>query len=595
MRTRCPFGILLLALTILASAEKLRGQDDRSVCIFSEDFNGPGIPSGWDIGVPVEQLDANGNGTGNFVPPWRIGDAGEANANGYFPAPGTGFGDLFIMANDDAPPCDCDLTEIYLTSPSLDLVGSTGTLLEFQLFFDGAFGADSAWLDGSPDGSTWTRLRELPADPSAWSTVYTDLSALDGNVGARFRIGWTDKGNWVGGIAIDDLCIRSRSARDLVLDEGFLADVGRDPFDQTVRSLEYTEIPGTQYGTLEVGGAVRNLGTLALFQVWLEAEVFQNGVSQGMFFSDTLALLSALGSDTLEIETGWSAPSSGIVTVDYRARHTGTEDAPGDETASRTHRVTGPGGPSEGNSAMSLYSGTTGPLITGPASGFWSGVRLEPVSDGTLHHVSFQLGQGTQEGATVVGLLLNSSLDVIDSTQVLELDAQAIDAGLWGDRTYLNFDPPVPFQAGQDLILAVAQAADSGALVLTSAGTGPIGHALFREAGNGPWEFPLHTPAIAGHLDQVPLSMEEGSTEGIRLGLFPNPAAEWVLISSPDELRNLEFYDGQGRLVERVSWPVGSRSRGVIHLSVSDWPSGVYTLRAWNDAGESYGQRLIIE
>ncbi len=88
----------------------------KSVDLLNEDFQGPDapdLPAGWS-GSEVATL-----ADGTMVPAFVVGDAELANNGGYWPVPDM-TGNLFALANDDGPPCDCDMVLINLTMPELD-------------------------------------------------------------------------------------------------------------------------------------------------------------------------------------------------------------------------------------------------------------------------------------------------------------------------------------------------------------------------------------------------------------------------------------------------------------------------------------------
>ena len=92
--------------------------------VISEDFEGLGgaLPAGW-----VSTTAAAGD--------WETGDDATANAGTYWPVPAH---KDFAQANDDV--CNCDMSAVYLESPSMDLTGLSGVMLSFEAYEDGGYG-----------------------------------------------------------------------------------------------------------------------------------------------------------------------------------------------------------------------------------------------------------------------------------------------------------------------------------------------------------------------------------------------------------------------------------------------------------------------
>lgn len=512
------------------------------VCVLDEGFNGMAPPSGWDIGPAVQRLDANGAGTGEFVPAWRVGTAGEANAAGYFPVPDGPVDNRFIMANDDAPPCDCDLDSAQLTTPAVDLSGAGHAVLTFRYFLDGAFGGDSAWVDLSIDGSSWTRVADL-APGTTWQHRSVDLGAADGAPAARVRFHWSDRGGWASGLALDDVCIRGRAAHDLALELVHFGDLRTSPFNSTIVGLDPLEVPVTQAAGPTVSVVVRNKGHLPLFSVHAAVELALNGGAQGQWSSDTIAVLVADAADTVVVRTEWTPGGPGLLSASATVASGGSEDVPGDESGVVQRTLTAAGW-ADGDGAYTLRAGPTLAGLDAGGAGYLAGCRYEIAADDLVHGVSARLDAGTEVGALVIVRLLNTDLQAMASTDTIRLsDADVLTGLAWG-WTYFPFDVPVAVEGGTDVLAVVEQVADSGLVRLALSGEVRPGSAVMHELGELDWRYPLRAPMVRMHLSPVAAAVPQSLPND---GLNVRQDAERLLIGAPWPMRSVRVLDMAGR------------------------------------------------
>lgn len=541
---RALFGLLLLTLT----STDARGQ----VCVLSEDFSAPTLPSGWDIGPDVERIDANGAGTGEFVPAWRVGTATEANASGYFPVPDGPVDNRFIMANDDAPPCDCDLDSAQLTTPAIDLSTADRTVLTFRFFLDGAFGGDSAWVELTLDGSSWTRVADLGAG-NAWQFRTVDLSAADGAPAARLRFHWTDRGGWASGLALDDVCVRGRAAHDLALELLSFGDLRSSPFSSTAVGLDPVEVPVTQAASPAFTVVLRNKGHLPLFGAHASVSLALNGGPQGEWSSDTLALLPANDADTVVVRTDWTPTGPGVLMATATVATGGSEDVPGDETGSVQRTLTAAGW-ADGDGAYAQRTGSTLAGLDAGGAGYMAGCRYEIQADDQVHGLGVRLDAGTEVGAWVIGHLLNTDLQPIASTDTIRITDVDVQVGLAWGWSFLPFEAPVPVIGGTDVLAMVEQVPDSGLVRLALGGEVRPGAALVRELSALAWSYPLRAPLVRLHLTPVAASVPEPTP---RAELAIRQDDELLTIQAPWPIRTIRVLDATGRTV-RVQGPDGA-------------------------------------
>lgn len=90
---------------------------------------------------------------------------------------------------------------------------------------------------------------------------------------------------------------------------GFRSDVTVPISDLTRLSLEYSRLYREQASDLDFSARVSNLSSDTALNVLVSVEVFQNGLSQGLFSSDTLPELLPGASDTVAIDADLYAQS----------------------------------------------------------------------------------------------------------------------------------------------------------------------------------------------------------------------------------------------------------------------------------------------
>ncbi len=159
--------------------------------IMQEDFQGGALPAGWSI---TTNADDGG---------WNFGTNTDLQSSSFPISSHT----LMAATNDDA--CNCDKSEDYLISPSLDLSSFSYVFVSFasyyyHLTYQGA--TELATIEASTDGgSTWTVVSEVPANSGDWETKTLDLSAFAGQSDVKIAFHYNDDGGWTYGWAMDDV------------------------------------------------------------------------------------------------------------------------------------------------------------------------------------------------------------------------------------------------------------------------------------------------------------------------------------------------------------------------------------------------------
>ena len=162
----------------------------------------PGLPAGWTT--------SNASGGDAF----ETGTSANANAGGFWPVPAHG---QFAMANDDV--CNCTMTTVYLTSPSMDFSTATGMGLKYSCVDDGTYGGNPHSVEVSTDGgSTWNTIYTHTFNPNiVWEDVTVALANTDNQPDVRFRFKYDDGGSWATGVAIDDVVVEALPAVEVAV------------------------------------------------------------------------------------------------------------------------------------------------------------------------------------------------------------------------------------------------------------------------------------------------------------------------------------------------------------------------------------------
>jgi len=525
-----PFLILGL-LSFHTMAGKLpAGGAPKSVCVLGADFEG-GLPAGWSVGAQVEQQDAMGNGLGSFVDAWRTGTSATASVNGYFPVPDVPSGNSFAMANDDASPCNCDMNDVALTSPTFDLSGVQNASMRFRAFNNGAFNGGDGVVEASSDGNTWTPVATIGAVFHAWQWFQADLSAFDGQSTVTVRIRWSDNGGWAGGLAIDDLCVSARPGHDLVLLDAFLSDARTTAFDGTVRTLSYTQLPLEQADTLVVKAVVFNAGSLAAINATCSVTITVNGSVQGTL-SSSVAAIGAGDTDTLLVSTGWVPASSGLLEATFTVSALSVDEEPSDNSGVRTLHLTA-AGLANGNNAMALDDSTVTGTIFNNGNDYAVAVRMEPtVSGSTAYAVGFLPGEGSFVKGRVVGKLLDAQFNLLATSVEHVLTQVEIDDALTkGIMVYLPFFTTEELTAGADVYAVVEHESDSGAVTMALGQAATHGSALFYDGPGIDWDYLLNIPIVRLYLSEPEVGLAELTAPVRSLSIAPNPCTEMAVVS----------------------------------------------------------------
>ena len=549
----------------------------RATCLYSETFPSGSLPTDW-AGLPsqVERLDADGNGTGEFTAPWQVGSTYQANAGGYFPVPDEPVGNTFAMANDDAPPCDCAMTDLSLFSPFIDLSATTAPAVTYRIYHDGRPFNGQASLWACPDGGTCTRVDDVPAVLGQWQQRTVDLSAFTGGeLQLRFR--YDDGGQWASGVAVDDICVFERLGNDIALSAAWLGDATASALNSTVRSLGYSRMPIEQQTSLRLSARLRNNGTSTASALRVEAAISLNGQTPTVITTTVVESLAPLHDTLVTWDTGFLAGGPGNVTIALTAEALSADEDTSDNSASLGYVSTSA---EEGNDAMALDNDLAS-SVCGTDSGFSAGCRFEMIGVGSVvHGISVRFGAGTLLGSRVHALLADGTLNLLSSSASHTVSDGDLALSFSGGSVYIPLDSAVTISAAGDVIALVRCLPDSGALRVTCGGAVPQGAALLIDVSDFLISYPGTAPIVRLHLTDPVTGLPGSRPRAAKLTISPNPAKGSVSIGGlPARTEGtVEIRDLQGRPVMRVTWQQG---QGQLMIGVLHLPPGCYQVLAW--------------
>lgn len=159
--------------------------------VLSEDFEGGAFPAGW-----TQETAASDGG-------WIVGSAASLSSSAFPIEDHT----TIIGTNDDG--CDCDKSNDFIYSPSMDISSLDNPYLKFAVYyFDLSYSGDyeSLTAEVSTDGGTsWTVVADLDGSSDSWRTEFIDLTAYAGATDLMVGFRYNDGGGWLYGAAIDDV------------------------------------------------------------------------------------------------------------------------------------------------------------------------------------------------------------------------------------------------------------------------------------------------------------------------------------------------------------------------------------------------------
>ncbi|MBL7950511.1 MAG: hypothetical protein JNM62_02220 [Flavobacteriales bacterium] len=571
-------------------------QPRAAACFFSEDFESADVFATWDRGAQVEQRTPEGEGLGTFVEAWTLGNAGDANAAQYFPVVDMPVGNRFVMANDAAPPCNCAMDDVMLTTPAIDLTGHSGVALECRVFNEGTLGAGVARVEANVEGDTWVTVREIAAVEGEWQDVVVDLSTFDNSSALRLRFRWSDGGNWAGGFAVDDVCLRDRLVNDISVRRVLVGDATVSPFTTGDQSLHYRQLPLTQAGPLQVTAEVKNAGRDMLRSIRVNATVDLNGNGQGTFASAVLDSLLPGMTAYLPVATGWTPSEAGTVGIAVTATHDTSDDDASDNEGTAHLQLTAPGWDG-GYSAMSRDDGVATASVGGTGT-FLVANRVEITNTGDHANgisVSFDPAL-TQAGEVVRATLMDGNFSFVDTSMRRTLTQADID-GMWnGLPQYFSLSTTPALSPGDHWVAVQHLGTSAQNVHVNVGGEVPLGSSAILEGTGFTLRYLRTAPMVRLHLAEVAVGLADGATVGgALLTVYPVPANDNAQVVIPTDARGTlrwSVLDAAGRTVLNGTAAVaGATDR--FGLSTAGLSNGTYTLLVLGDERRWQGRFAV--
>ncbi|MCB9170994.1 MAG: T9SS type A sorting domain-containing protein [Flavobacteriales bacterium] len=583
-------GLVILSSTT-SSAQVERNWSMRSIhkfgstCSIMEDLEGTTLAdltsAGWSLGAQVEtQDDLTGVGTGTFVYAWTIGDAAMANATGYFPVPDDPPGNHALLVNDNADPCNCDMSSVDLTTPSIDLSGTTSNALHFRAYCDALPGVVQVSTDG---GNQFVVVDTIPVLAGQWQQLVMDLSMFDGSADVRVRFHWSDGGNgtWSTGMALDDLCIGPLLTHDLSIERAYTSDPTQDLLDESVVSLEYTEIPLELAGPITVGARIRNNGTAACTNVVLTVNIAQDGMPLGGAMSSTpLGLIPPDSTVFLTIATGVVPDAPGTVSIAYSVQADEPDDDPSDDLAEREFHVSGPD-LSDGSNVMARDEGGAAYFLDNGGAPFSVGEVFEIGTAGALvHGVGVAFGPMTLDHARVRVEIRDANLGSLASSTEQEVQGSLLNELGESNFQYFPLTEPLLLDATGDYYAIVRSvSSDTLVQVATSGSCEPFTALSTDENSTLTWL--NRTPMIRTYFNGAVGIGGSDAIGGSALGAsYPDPCDLTTTIpfrTVRSERTRILVTDMSGRVMMDVDLGIPTIGTHAIRLDMSGLSAGVYS------------------
>ncbi|MCF8277794.1 MAG: T9SS type A sorting domain-containing protein [Flavobacteriales bacterium] len=140
--------------------------------------------------------------------PWQVGNEAAAETQPYnIPSTNTS---NFAYVNDDD--CNCDMSEVDLIFPTIDLSSYTSAQVSFDTYFEGNTyqgSTEYAGLFVSLDGQNFSLVGDLVASgvDGPWVSQQFDLAAYLGESTVTLLIYYNDGGGWLYGCTVDNVLV----------------------------------------------------------------------------------------------------------------------------------------------------------------------------------------------------------------------------------------------------------------------------------------------------------------------------------------------------------------------------------------------------
>jgi hypothetical protein len=574
------------------------------VTILDEDFqttgNLPGaLPADW-LTNDVTLFD------GTTGPAFFVHNATTANAGTYWPVAEVGVGNRFAGANDDAPPCDCLMDEVYIETPTMNFSAALNPAVTFDIYHDRNFGGGVAWLQASTDGGqNWAQVN-YTADPDGffpvqegfWQTLVITLFEFGGQEDVRLRFTWSDAGSWASGFGVDNVVVGDLEQYSLTLDRTIQGDWNSLVFGDGY--WDYTRIPLTQADSVKVTGILSNTGLDTLTNARMLVEIFQGASLVATTETASAPDMPSLTKDTVSVVTTYIPDAIGSYTITGTAVSNEADSDSTDNTGSASFEISECTYARDLNSAQAFFE---------IAAGDFAGNLFDIYNDEEYYGIQVALGGGSEPGGTVTGAVYaltgfdpvtsDPIFEFVEGTQTIEGDVLEENLNSAGGQDFvcLPFEGPVTLPAGGIYLAAIA-GTDVLRIPVSGSNSIPASWVYQDSDGSYGWTQGVFMIRMIGSCVTcvAPTSVEEQTANTFGVRAMPNPASSATLITfnlEGSSAVELTVRDITGKLVD--SFNLGNRAAGnnSFELNVDNYEAGVYTYTL-TASGINVTNRLVV-
>ena len=534
------------------------------------------------------------------------GNSSDAGAGGYW----TYLDEhtTFAMTNDDS--ClpggvapnegnNCDLSFEILELPELDFTGQNNMWILFEFYHDKNWGGGDASVEISFDsGSSWQDLSDGPLpETQAWQAAAYDLSAYSDSSSVTIRFLWSDGGSWASGFAVDDIVINPLPAYAMKLNQAIQVFPSTYFGATTYHIAPLAQAQSTAYN---FAGYIQNMGLNTLDSARVYAEIVSEGFSTQSNGVNTISL----DQDTLFCNDVFTAPSTGIYTVNVNAADSNTQT----QTTNLSFEVT------EFDYARDdagMSGDYTGGSYVNDAGSEQRGNVFDIYADATLYALKVRAHPATSPNCAVKAIINTvipgDGTEANPTTYAFFTESAEINIGDYTDGwTNIMFDPPVNLFAG-DIILATISATYNGVdtLVIGTSGNVDPGETMLQDIdgtqpnGNpGDWYYTTTAPMVRLNFDPnatgpSPIASVNNITNSTKFNVYPNPnnGIFNVSIGNSSEINTIEITNVIGQTI--YSKIANNSSSNVIDLS--NLNKGIYFISLKSDQGISSSKKITIQ